>query len=95
MDVRPAAIGNCIRRRLTKAACLHLKRDMAEYLSPFQYRVSTPGGTEVITHLIQLCLQDNYLSLYNLTQNAFNSIHRDIILEVVDAHFFATSSICV
>ena len=32
---------------------------MAEYLSPHQYGVAVPGGTEMMTHLIQICLHQH------------------------------------
>ena len=89
VDVRLIAIGNCIRRLVAKAACLHLKRDMAEYLFLFHCGVSTPGEAKGMTHLIQLCLQDNKEPVIITVdaRNAFNSISRDIILKEVAAHF--------
>ena len=89
VDVRPIAIGNCIRRLVARAVCSHLKKEMADYLAPHQYGVSTPGGAEVMSHLIQLCSQqdENSVILKVDAKNAFNTISRDIILEEVAVHF--------
>ena len=89
VDIRPIAVGNCIRRLVARAACSCLKKEMADYLTPHQYGVSTPGGAEVMSHLIQLCLQENENSVILKVdaKNAFNSISRDVILEEVATHF--------
>ena len=80
-DVRPIAIGNSIRRLVSKAACFQLKKSMAEYLYPHQYGVATPGGADMMTHLIQICLQQHpdWVILKLDEKNAFNTMSRQVI----------------
>ena len=88
-DVCPIAIENCIRRLVSKAACLQIKKSMAEYLSPHQYGVATPGGAEMMTHLIQICLQQHpdWVILKLDAKNAFNTVSRQVILTPVAEKF--------
>ena len=77
-DIRPIAVGNCIRRLVAKAACSQRKKEIADYLAPHQYKVSTPGGAEMMIHLIQLChlSHPDWVILKLDARNDINSVSR-------------------
>ena len=77
-DVRPIAVGDCFRRLTAKVACYHLKEKISNYLAPHQYGVATPGGAELMTHLVQAVLEQNpsWIIINVDAKNAFNSVHR-------------------
>ena len=88
-DIRPITVGNCIRRLVAKAACSQRKKEIADYLAPHQYGVSTPGGAEMMIHLIQFChlSHPDWVILKLDARNAFNSVSRKIILSEVSNNF--------
>ena len=88
-DVHPIAVGSCIRRLVAKSVCLQMKEAIANYLVPHQYGVCTPGGSEMMTHLVQLCLQQHpdWVALKLDARNAFNTISRQSILSEVALYF--------
>ena len=88
-DVRPIAVGSCIRRLVAKSVCFQMKEVIANYLAPHQYEVCTPGGSEMLTHLVQLCLQEHpdWVVLKLDAKNAFNTVSRKSILSEVALHF--------
>ena len=82
-------VGSCIRRLVAKSVCLQMKEAVANYLAPHQYGVCTPGGSEMMTHLVQLCIQQrpDWVALKLDARNAFNTISRQSILSEVALHF--------
>ena len=88
-DVRPIAVGECLRRLCARSVCLQEKASMAAFLSPVQYGVATPGGLEQVVHQLQAGLEaheDWGLFKCDLS-NAFNSVARATIFEEVSEHF--------
>ena len=55
-DVRPIAVGSVFRRTVAKLACSLLRDRFGSYFSPFQFGVSTPGGSELYTFCSYLYL---------------------------------------
>ncbi|XP_065832959.1 uncharacterized protein [Oscarella lobularis] len=88
-DVRPIAVGNCLRRLTAKAACSLLESKIESFLSPYQFGVCTPGGADLMIHVIQLVLQSNphWVLLKTDAKNAFNSVSRKTILDNVRDSF--------
>ena len=66
-----------------------MKEAIANYLAAHQYGVCTPGGSEMMTHLVQLCLQQHpdWVALKLDARNAFNTTSRQPILSEVALHF--------
>ena len=75
-DVRPIAVGDCLRRLTAKLACRQLKVKISNYLSPYQNGVATPGGAELMTHLIQACLEKHpdWIVIKTDAKNAFSVV---------------------
>ena len=88
-DVRPIAVGNVFRRSVAKLACSLLRDRFGLYFSPFQFGVSTPGGSERVVHLLQLALSQHpdWVLLKTDARNAFNSISRQRFVDLVNADF--------
>ena len=83
--VRPIAIGELFYRLSAKLALRLHKDQIAKALEKHQYGVGKPGGMEIITHSISYILQENPdLTCLQLDfTNAFNSIERSVVLDVV------------
>ena len=88
-DVRPIAVGSVFRRTVAKLACSLLRDRFGSYFSPFQFGVSTPGGSERVVHLLQLSLSQHpdWVLLKTDARNAFNSVSRQRFLDLVNEHF--------
>ena len=88
-DVRPIAVGTVFRRTVAKLACSLLRDRFGSYFSPFQFGVSTPGGSERVVHLLQLSLSQHpdWVLLKTDARNAFNSVSRQRFLDLVNEHF--------
>eukprot|EP00731_Ephydatia_muelleri_P038937 Em0999g3a len=53
-DIRPIAVGESIRRRLTgKCLCVALKEKAASFFEPSQFGVACPNGAEKVIHGVQ------------------------------------------
>ena len=88
-DVRPIAVGNCLRRLVAKSAIQTLKAEIAAYLAPHQYGVSIPGGAEMMSHLVQMYIEQNpqYVVVKLDAKNAFNTVSRGVFLEELNLYF--------
>ena len=51
-DMRPVAVGECLRRLAARAICHQNKVAFMDYFCPIQHGVSTPCGIELIGHHI-------------------------------------------
>ena len=49
-DVRPIAVGECLRRLASKCLCRAVREAAREYLSPMQLGVAMPNGSEAAVH---------------------------------------------
>ena len=77
---RPIAVGNTLRRLVTKCACNQLKGAMGNTLRPHQLGFGTPLGAEAAVHSARSYLhylENDYLILKIDFKNAFNYLHRD------------------
>ena len=88
-DVRPIAVGECIRRLTDKTLCLQKKESFSSFLSPLQHGVAVEGGPELIVHHISLLLESNpdWVILKTDLKNAFNSVSRSHLLPEVAKAF--------
>ena len=88
-DVRPIAIGECIRRVTSRAICVQMKNSFASFFCPIQHGVSTENGSELIIHHIELMLEHNpdWIVLKSDVKNAFNSINRHHLLNELRQSF--------
>ena len=88
-DVRPIAVGDSFRRLTAKLACHQLKKKISTFLAPHQYGVSTPGGAELMTHLIQASLEEHpeWIVIKTDAKNAFNTVDRSAFLSEVASIF--------
>ena len=77
-DVRPIAVGECLRRLCARFISLQEKASMAAILAPVQYGVATSAGLEQVVHQIQAGLEshENWCLFKCDITNAFNSISR-------------------
>ena len=87
--VRPIAIGESLRRITARAICLQERSSFSEYFSPIQHGVATAGGAELLTHHIQLHMDQNpeWSVLKTDVSNAFNSISRKCLMEEISKCF--------
>ena len=95
-DVRPIAVGDSFRRLTAKLACHQLKKKISTFLAPHQYGVSTPGGAELMTHLIQASLEEHpeWIVIKTDAKNAFNTVDRSAFLSEVASTFPELYPIC-
>ncbi len=86
-DVRPIAIGETLRRLTAKAMCMQKRSDFANFFHPLQHGVATDGGLEMLVHHVQLLLEEDCDRIFVKTdvKNAFNSVHRQHLLEQVSS----------
>ena len=87
-DIRPIAIGEILRRLVSKCACSLIKEEAAKYFSPHQVGVAIKGGAEAITHAVSAVLDKfgkdiNYGMLKVDFKNAFNLVNRGVMMEEV------------
>jgi len=84
--IRPIAIGYTWRRIAAKCANSHATAILAEYLQPVQLGVGVPGGCEAAVHAARRFVEampDGHCMVKLDFANAFNSLHRDVMLEAV------------
>jgi hypothetical protein len=84
--IRPIAIGYTWRRIAAKCANSHATAVLADYLQPTQLGVATPGGCEAAVHATRRfteSMPDGYCVVKLDFSNAFNSLHRDAMLDAV------------
>jgi len=84
--IRPIAVGYTLRRIAAKCANSYATAMLTDYLQPTQLGVGTPGGCEVAVHSTRRYMEsmpaDHCVVKLDFT-NAFNSLHRDAMLEGV------------
>ena len=87
--VRPIAVGNCLRRLIAKLAIQSMKLEIAAYLAPHQYGVYVSGGAELMSHLVQMCLQQNpqHVAVKLDAKNAFNTVSCAVFLKELRQNF--------
>ena len=87
--VRPIAVGEFIRRLAGKLLVQRYQMDAAKSLPPVQYGVGVKGGAEAIIHHARAWLEtappDHGLLQLDFS-NAYNSIHREHLLQAVATH---------
>ena len=91
-DVRPIAVGEVLRRLVSKYAGYLLKHKAEDCFQPFQFGVACPGGSEKIIHCLRQCVishkSDLDFGVLNVDmQNTFNLVSRQAILDECLANF--------
>jgi hypothetical protein len=84
--IRPIAIGYTWRRIAAKCANSYATSLLRNYFQPTQLGVGTPGGCEAAVHATRRFVEsmpDDYCVVKLDFSNAFNSLHRDVMLEAV------------
>jgi hypothetical protein len=83
--IRPIAIGNSIRRLLSKIACQMVTKKMSSHLSPYQTGFGIQNGAESAIHATRSYIEEKpdraFLKID--FKNAFNCVHRDVFLSEV------------
>ena len=86
--IRPIAIGYTWRRIAAKCATFHASSRLRSVLSPRQLGVGISGGCEAAVHATRrfssILSSDSIIAKLDFT-NAFNSVHRDAMLESVSS----------
>ena len=80
--------GNTLRRLVAKSISIFLGAEIGNHLRPIQLGYGTPGGCETAAHATRRFLGNSVdgnpcLVMKIDYKNAFNSIHRDVLLKVV------------
>ncbi|GAV09740.1 hypothetical protein RvY_19228 [Ramazzottius varieornatus] len=85
--LRPVAVGNTLRRLAGKIVVKRVGRVLEEQVRPEQVGCGTRGGAEAAVHAVRCFLEegrDESQVLLKLDfKNAFNTIHRDVLLRVI------------
>jgi hypothetical protein len=84
--IRPIAIGYTWRRIAAKCANSYATASLSSYFHPIQLGVGTPGGCEAAVHATRRFIEsmpDDHCVVKLDFSNAFNSLHRDVMLEAV------------
>jgi hypothetical protein len=90
--IRPIAVGETLRRLVSKGLCSAVKREAADLLLPVQVGVAVRGGCEAAVHSTKAFVhhyrhaKDMCLAKMDF-ENAFNLMSRKHILEQVQKHF--------
>jgi hypothetical protein len=89
--IRPIAIGESFVRIAARLANRAVVPAIANFLSPTQFGIGVPGGTEIVAHLSNLLLRSNSGNpAYGIAtldiSNAFNSIGRNCIWHSIRSH---------
>ena len=86
--VRPIAVGETLRRLVSKCCCHDAKGRAAAFLSPLQVGVGVPGGCEAVIHSVATALaehgHDTDMVMLKIDfTNAFNCIKRAAFLDLL------------
>ena len=88
--IRPIAVGNLIRRLVSKLFSYGLMKKAVERLAPHQLGVGVRGGCEAILHAVRQVLEeedpDKWVLQVDL-KNAFNMVNREVAFREVQQHF--------
>jgi len=88
--IRPIVIGYTLRRMTAKAANLHAMTRANSILAPLQVGVGSPLGAEAAAHATRRYIQElpeDHILVKLDFKNAFNSVSRDKLLEVMKEHY--------
>ena len=87
--MRPIAIGEVLRRVTVNTICCQLKQSLSKFFAPIQHGVATDGGSELVVNHIRLFLESNkhWSLLKTDVKNAFNSIRRSCLMQMVYKYF--------
>ena len=84
--IRPIAVGYTWRRIAAKCANAYAITKLADYFAPFQLGVGVSDGCEAAVHatrrFVQTMPNEYVITKLDFT-NAFNSLHRDLMLDAV------------
>jgi len=84
--VRPIAVGYTLRRIAATCANTYAASQLADYFTPIQLGVGIPGGCEAAVHATRRYIDtmpDRHVVAKIDFTNAFNSLHRDLMLRSV------------
>ena len=86
--LRPVAAGEALRRLTGKALARAHATEVAEAVGPRQFGVGTPGGTEALSHAVQVEAGRKPGAAFIALdmRNAFPSLDRDQVLAAVRRH---------
>ena len=92
-SIRPIAVGEVLRRLISKCCVKRFSNDAADYLRPMQLGVRVRNGAETLLHAFNRfirdpdkCDDDTVLVLVDFS-NAFNRVDRNSMLDAVFQHF--------
>ncbi|CEM34525.1 unnamed protein product [Vitrella brassicaformis CCMP3155] len=90
--VRPVAVGDAVRRWVTRAVCMQHKNKMAAYFAPLQCAVGTPAGNEKLLKAAETFIQSRREGEKKLLMgldctNAFNEVDRQAIVNELASQF--------
>ena len=88
-DVRPIAVGGCLRRLVGKVACRVVSERCLDLLKPRQLGVGVKGGAEALAHGARRYLDNlpvGHVFVKLDFANAFNSVRRDAVREATLLH---------
>ena len=90
--IRPIAVGNTVRRLAAKVISARLGQVIGEYLRPTQLGYGTNGGCEAAVHATRAFLGNSSPLFPRVVvkidyKNAFNSIRRDVFLNIIRDRF--------
>lgn len=88
--IRPIAIGCTFRRLTSKLACKDIANDLSNMLKPKQLGFSVRGGCEAAVHAARIfleCNDDAEIFIKVDVRNAFNSVFRSKMLQIVKEKF--------
>ena len=96
--IRPIAVGEVMRRLVSKCLAQSVRQSAHSHLSPLQLGVGTSNGAEAIVHAVRSVLQSDSFPNSNKYvlqldfSNAFNTISRDHMFASVRSHLPSISS---
>lgn len=87
-NIRPIAVGEVLRRLVSKCVCVRLRTVFRDILSPTQYGVAIEDGVVRIIHRVRALhkihnMSDSWVWAKIDLSNAFNSVHRSSIFSEV------------
>ena len=91
-DIRPIAVGEIIRRLVSKCCCADMRSEAAEELAPRQVGVGVAGGGEAVTHTVsavihELGMAQDRVMLKVDFKNAFNLVSRQAFIRIIRDKF--------
>lgn len=87
--IRPIAVGNVLRRLISKCLSAFVKSDAIHALAPLQLGVGVSGGADVIIHAANLIHSDDSIPISSKAtlqvdfSNAFNQVDRKMMFQEI------------